>query len=155
VLFGRAFSFVVQLSTVLESEMDFVNKRPTVVIADSSPSILAVLSTLLQHTFAIVAQAEDGEAALKAITELRPQFAILDISMRKISGFEVARRLRETQSTTKIVFLTLLLGEDFVREARSCGHGYVSKARVYTDLLPAVEAALRDEFFTSEGTNAG
>jgi DNA-binding NarL/FixJ family response regulator len=126
--------------------MDFVNKRPTVVIADGSPSILAVLSTLLRHSFAIVAQ---------AIMEFHPQFAILDISMRKISGFEVARRLRETQSTTKIVFLTLLLGEDFVREARSCGHGYVSKARVYSDLLDAMEAALRDEFFTGEGTNSG
>jgi DNA-binding NarL/FixJ family response regulator len=152
---GRAFSLVVQLSTVLESEMDFVSKRPTVVIADGSPSILAVLSTLLWHSFDIVAQAEDGEGAFQAITEFHPQFAILDISMRKISGFEVARRLRETQSTTKIVFLTLLLGEDFVREARSCGHGYVSKARVYTDLLPAVEAALRDEFFTGEGTTSG
>ena len=131
--------------------MDFVNKQPTVVIADGSPSILAVLSKLLQPSFSIVARAEDGDQAFKAITEFHPQLAILDISMRKISGFEVAKRLREAQSSTKIVFLTLILGVDFVSEARRCGHGYVAKTRVYTDLLSAVEAALRDEFFVSEG----
>jgi two-component system, NarL family, response regulator DesR len=135
--------------------MDFVNKQPTVVIADGSPSILAVLSKLLQPSFSIVARAEDGDRAFKAITEFHPQLAILDLSMRKISGFEVARRLREAQSATKIVFLTLILGEDFVSEARRCGHGYVVKTRVYTDLLPAVETALRGEFFVSEGADSG
>jgi DNA-binding NarL/FixJ family response regulator len=136
-------------------EMDFVDERPTVVIADASPTILAMVSKLLQRSFSIVAREEDGDRAFEAIKEFHPQLAILDISMRKISGFEVAKRLRENQSTTKIVFLTLISGEDFVREARRCGHGYVTKTRVYTDLLPAVEAALRDEFFASEGAEYG
>jgi CheY-like chemotaxis protein len=135
-------------------EMDLVNQRPTVVIVDSSPSVLAVVSTLLHSSFSIVALEEDGDRALEAITEFHPQLVILDISMRKINGFEMAKRLRENQSATKIIFLTLLSGKDFVREARRCGHGYVAKTRLYTDLLPAVHAALRDEFFASEGTDA-
>jgi DNA-binding NarL/FixJ family response regulator len=87
--------------------------------------------------------------------EFHPQLAILDLSLREISGFEVARRLREARSSTKIVFVALMLGEDFVSEARRCGHGYVAMTRVYTDLLPALEAALRGEFFVSEGANSG
>jgi DNA-binding response OmpR family regulator len=138
-----------------KGEMDFAKTRPTVVIADGSPSILALVSKLLQHSCSIVAREEDGDRAFEAITEFRPQLAILDISMRKINGFEVAKRLRENQSTTKIIFLTLISGEDFVREARRCGHGYVAKMRVFTDLLPAVEAALRDEFFATEGADSG
>jgi hypothetical protein len=37
-----------------------------------------------------------------------------------------------------------------IDEARCCGHGYVFKMQVYSDLLPALEAALRGEFFTSD-----
>lgn len=59
-----------------KGEMDFVNKRPTVVIADGSPSFLAVLSKLLQRSFSIVARAEDGDRPFKAIAEFHPQLAI-------------------------------------------------------------------------------
>jgi DNA-binding NarL/FixJ family response regulator len=70
--------------------------------------------------------------------------------MPNISGFEVARRLIETESSTRVIFLLNLLGEDFIDEARRCGHGYVSKMKAHFDLLPAIEAALRDEFFASD-----
>jgi DNA-binding NarL/FixJ family response regulator len=100
----------------------------------------------LQPLFSIVAQVENGDLAFKAIKEFRPQLAILDVSMPKISGFEVARRLMETKSSTKVVFLTFLSGEDFIEEARRCGHGYYAKMRVHSDLLPAMGAALRGEF---------
>jgi DNA-binding response OmpR family regulator len=119
----------------------------TVVLADDNPEILTMLSGFLQRPFSIVAQVDDGELALKAIEDFRPRLAILDVSMPKMNGFEVARRLLQIKSSTKVIFLTNLLGEEFVDEARRCGHGYVSKVRVHADLLPAIEAALRDEFF--------
>jgi DNA-binding NarL/FixJ family response regulator len=122
----------------------------TVVLADDNPKFLEVLARFLQPLFSIVAQVENGDLAFKAIKEFRPQLAILDVSMPKISGFEVARRLMETKSSTKVVFLTFLSGEDFIDEARRCGHGYVAKMRVHSDLLPAMGAALRGEFFASE-----
>ena len=55
--------------------------QPTLVLADDNPEILRRLTSLLQTSFSIVAQAEDGYAAFNAIQELRPQLAILDISM--------------------------------------------------------------------------
>jgi DNA-binding NarL/FixJ family response regulator len=70
--------------------------------------------------------------------------------MPKLNGFEVARKLIETKSSTKIVFFTLLSSEEFIDEARLCRHGYVARTRGYSDLLPALEAALRGEFFTSD-----
>ena len=48
------------------------------------------------------------------------------------------------------MFFTLLSSEEFIEEARHWGHGYVAKTRGYSDLLPALEPALRGEFFTSD-----
>lgn len=124
--------------------------KPTVVIADDHPGILEMIAEVLEPSFRIVAQAKDGDAAFRAIKECRPRLAILDLSLPKMNGLEVARWLSEIHSSTKIVFLTLESDEKVIDEARRCGHGYVSKVRVCSDLLPALEAALRGEFFTSD-----
>jgi DNA-binding NarL/FixJ family response regulator len=125
----------------------------TVVLADDNPKVLEMLATFLPPAFSIVAKVDDGELALEAIKELRPRLAILDVSIPKINGLEVARRLIEAKSSTKVVFLTLLAGQEFIDEARRCGHGYVSKMQFHFDLLPAIEDALRDEYFASGARN--
>jgi DNA-binding NarL/FixJ family response regulator len=124
--------------------------KPTIVLADDNAGILEVLAQLLLPCFGIVAQCKDGDAAFKAIKEFSPRLGILDIAMPRINGLEVGRRLMAVHSSTKIVFLTLESNKEFIDEARCCGHGYVFKMRVYSDLLPALEAALRGEFFTSD-----
>ena len=109
-----------------------------------------MLAELLQPRFSVVAQARNGDEALRAVERLPPRLAIFDVSMPKLNGFEVARKLIESQSSTKIVFFTLLSGKEFIDEARRCGNGYVAKTRAYSNLLPALEAALRGEFLTSD-----
>jgi CheY-like chemotaxis protein len=89
----------------------------TVVLADDNPKILEILATFLPPAFSIVAKVDDGELALEAIKELRPRLAILDVSMPKINGLEVARRLIEAKSSTKVVFLTLLCGPGVYRRS--------------------------------------
>jgi two-component system, NarL family, nitrate/nitrite response regulator NarL len=124
--------------------------KPTIVLADDNAGILEVLAKLLRPCFRIVAQCKDGDAAFKAIKEFSPRLGILDIAMPKINGLEVGRRLMAVHSSTKIVFLTLESNKEFIDAARFCEHGFVFKMLVYSDLLPALEAALRDEFFTSD-----
>jgi DNA-binding NarL/FixJ family response regulator len=124
--------------------------KPTVVIADDDPEMLAVVAKLLNSKFTVVCRAGDGFAALRAIKEFRPQLAILDVSMPKINGLDVAKQLTKAQSLTKVVFLSLLIGEDFITEARRCAHGYVTKMRLHSDLYPALYAALEGKFFASD-----
>jgi DNA-binding NarL/FixJ family response regulator len=113
-----------------------------------------VLASLLQPSYKIVAQAEDGDMALKAIQTHQPQLAILDISMPMMNGLEVARQLRAIHSSTKVVFLTLQISSiEFTEEARRCASGFVTKMRLYSDLLPALDAALRGDFFVSDLSN--
>jgi DNA-binding NarL/FixJ family response regulator len=127
------------------------NGQPTVVIADDNREILKVLACLLQPSHRIVAQAEDGETALRAIQTHQPELAILDISMPVMNGLEVARQLRAAHSSTKVVFLTFHTAIELIDEARRFASGYVTKMQLHSDLCRALEAALRGEFFVSPG----
>ena len=123
---------------------------PTVVIADDNREILKVLAKLLPPSYRIVSTAEDGGTAFRAIQRHQPQLAILDIYMPIMNGLEVARRLRAADSSTKVVFLTLQASIKLIEEARHCANGYVIKMRLYSDLFPALDAALRGEFFVND-----
>jgi DNA-binding NarL/FixJ family response regulator len=58
--------------------------------------------------------------------------------------------LRQATHPTKIVFLTLMTGDDFIREAKRYGHGFVAKSRLNSDLVPATYAAIEGNFFVSD-----
>jgi CheY-like chemotaxis protein len=81
-----------------------MNDHPTVVTADDNAEILDAVRDLLSGSFCIVAQAGDGLEAFRVINEHSPQLAVLDLSMPKINGMEVARRLSEAKHPTKIAF---------------------------------------------------
>ena len=127
-----------------------MDDQPTVVIADDNAEILEAVGDLLSGSFRIVAQVGDGLEAFRAINERIPQLAVLDISMPKMNGMEVARWLRQAGHPTKIVFLTLMTGDDFIREAKRYGHGFVAKSRLHSDLVPALYAAIEGKFFVSD-----
>jgi DNA-binding NarL/FixJ family response regulator len=126
------------------------NGPPTVVIADDNREMLKALASLLQPSYRIVFQAEDGGGALRAIQTHQPELAILDISMPVMNGLEVARQLRAAHSPTKVVFFTLLTSIEFIEEARRCANGFVNKLSLSRDLYLALDAALRGEFFVSD-----
>lgn len=60
----------------------------------------------LEDDLEVIASAGDGEASLKGILETKPDIAILDIEMPKMTGLEVAQNLRDSKSTSKIMILT-------------------------------------------------
>jgi DNA-binding NarL/FixJ family response regulator len=127
-----------------------MNDQPTVVIADDNAAILEAVDNLLSGSFRIVAQVGDGLEAFRAINEHIPQLAVLDISMPKMNGMEVARWLSQATHPKKIIFLTLMTGDDFIREAKRYGHGFVAKPRLSSDLVPALWAAIEGKFFVSD-----
>lgn len=110
------------------------NGQPTVVIAHDNREILKVLARMLQPSYRIGSQADDGEAAFRAVQTHQPQLATLDISMPMMNGLEVARQLRAAHSSTKVVFLRLQPSIEFIEEARHCANGYVIKMRLSSDL---------------------
>ena len=60
--------------------------KPTVAIVDDHPWVRSIVAELLQPMFTVVAQAEDGDAALRVIGDCCPQLVILDVNMRRSTG---------------------------------------------------------------------
>jgi DNA-binding NarL/FixJ family response regulator len=126
------------------------DSRPTVVFADDNHKVTEAACTILTPAYKVVSLAADGEEAVRSIRELEPDFAVLDISMPKMDGISVARKLQQTGSKTLVVFVTLIDDEDYMEEARSVGHGYVLKRRLSFDLLKALASARNGMFFCSQ-----
>jgi DNA-binding NarL/FixJ family response regulator len=132
-----------------ELETKLIDNRPTVVFADDNDKVIETACALLSSTYKVVKVAADGEDAVRWICELEPDFAVLDISMPKMDGIRVARRLLQAGISTRVVFVTLIDDEDYVQEAKLVGHGYVLKRRLSFDLLEALDSARAGSFFCS------
>ncbi len=105
---------------------------------------------LLEPGFEIVGEAQDGQGLVEAALKLEPYVIVTDISMPILNGIEAAKRLREAGSTSKIVFLTVILDGDFISTGLAAGAlGYVVKARIGSDLEPAIREAVAGRIFIS------
>jgi DNA-binding NarL/FixJ family response regulator len=125
-------------------------KRVRLILADDHPAILETVTRLLEHQFEIVGTAVDGQTLIEDACRLKPDIIIMDISMPILSGLDAARKLMQTGSTTKIVFLTVHHDPDIVRACLDCGaFGYVIKPRLATDLVLAIRDALAGGIFVS------
>jgi len=84
--------------------------RATILVADDDPSILGMVVTSLSNAAYRVISAVDGQQALAEAMEHRPALVVLDVMMPEMSGWEVARALRQNPETEtiKIVMLTAI-----------------------------------------------
>jgi len=124
--------------------------RPCILLADDNSAMLHLARRVLSEEFTIAASVNDGATVLKEVPILHPDIIVLDISMGEPNGIEVARKLRESGCTAKILFLTIHQSRDYVQAALETGaSAYVIKSRMNRDLLPAVKAACSGRIFLS------
>ncbi|MCI0349880.1 MAG: response regulator transcription factor [Acidobacteriales bacterium] len=125
-------------------------EKPTVVLADDLPQMREIVAQVLAPECDIVASVENGEQALAAVAKLDPDLVVLDISMPVLNGFQVASRLRNSACRAKVILLTVHEDRELIEAAFAVGAAsYVFKARVDTDLLPAIQGALEGQTFAS------
>jgi DNA-binding NarL/FixJ family response regulator len=125
-------------------------KVPRVLLADDRQEVLDTVSSMLKDECEIVGLAGDGEQVLQLAQTKSPDVLVLDIFMPGLSGFDVAARLRESDSLVKILFLTVHEDPEFVSAAISLGVlGYVLKAHLITELMPAIHSILNDHLYVS------
>ena len=121
-----------------------------ILLADDHRRLLELTRDLLVPTFDVVGCVGDGESLVEAAGKLQPDVIVTDISMPKLNGIEAANRLRESGSTSKVVFLTVHADPDFVQAALRTGAlAYVSKFRIGADFLVAIGEALAGRTFVS------
>ncbi len=125
-----------------------------VLIADDHPAMLDEVRRSLNGDFAIVGTVGNGRDAVDSVLSLKPDVLVTDISMPELDGLQVASALRNAASRTKVVFLTCHADQDYVEAALSVGaHGYFTKPRLSTDLVPAIQEAVKGRVFVSEVAN--
>ena len=99
-------------------------------LADDHPLFRAGVRALLQGLagYEIVAEAADGEQALRLCRELRPDIALIDIGLPGLTGLEVAQRLHEEDAGIRVLIVSAHSDEEYVRQAlRLEVAGYLSK----------------------------
>lgn len=89
-------------------------RKIRLLLADDYRPLLESVLKLLEPGFEIVGEAQNGQALVEAALKLKPDVIVTDISMPILNGIEAAKRLREAGSTSKIVFLTVILDRDFI-----------------------------------------
>src|SRR3954463_13980034 len=101
----------------------------TVLIVDDHASFRTAARKLLEHHgYRVVGEAGDGEAALAAVRELRPDVVLLDVQMPGIDGFDVAARLAATGTPPAIVMVSSRDRDDFGGLIeRSGARGFIPK----------------------------
>ena len=125
---------------------------PRVLLADDHREIQEAVNSILCTEFKVIGTAEDGRHAVELAMSLEPDILVLDISMPVVNGLEAASELKSTASHIRIVFLTVHTDPEFVEAAIATGAlGYVLKAFVASELVPAIRAALHGEIFVSQG----
>ena len=98
----------------------------------------------------VIAEAQDGEEALKLIREHKPDVAILDIDMPKLDGLGVAREVMRLALGTRIIFLTLHKDAEMFRAAIQAGaSGYLLKDSAMQEVAAGVKAVAAGQQFVS------
>ena len=122
--------------------------RARILVADDHEEVRNTVVRLLNRQFEVLGAVGDGPEFLEAVDRLKPDLCVLDISMPKMSGIEVAYRIKQSDSRIRIVFLTLHDDCDFKTAALATGaEGYVTKARMGGDLLFAIREVLAGRRF--------
>lgn len=112
-----------------------------VVLADDHAVVRQGIARFLAEagTIEVVAQASDGEEALRLIREHRPDVAILDIQMSRLSGIDVARAIRSERLPIGVLVLTAYDDEPYVRAVLEAGaNGYILKTADADEIVEAV-----------------
>ena len=124
-----------------------------VVIADDHGIVRSGLRMLIdrQRDMEVVAEAEDGVAALDHAQAHRPQVAVLDVSMPRMTGLQAAREIRSHVPDTRVLLLSMHDDERYFLEGLEAGAaGYVLKRAADTDLIEAVRTVAEGRTFLSD-----
>jgi DNA-binding NarL/FixJ family response regulator len=110
---------------------------------------LRISLTKTDH-FEIVGVACNGREALDEIAQLKPDVAVLDISMPGLDGIELTGQICRYYPHTKVILLSSYDDDKYIKDAMQAGvKGYVLKSASHHTLVDAIDAVTRGEFFLS------
>jgi two-component system, OmpR family, phosphate regulon response regulator PhoB len=121
-------------------------KRKSVLIADDNADMLELLRWVFEVEGFTVRTAEDGNAALRAIEDMRPDVVITDLMMPQVNGLELIRLLRHAPQWAAIpVIAASAYPEEILDQAHAAGATRVMRKPLeFNELIEAVNQCLAD-----------
>jgi len=123
-----------------------------VVIADDHPIFRRGLVDLIESdsSFTIVGESDCGEKAIDLIKKLKPDIAVVDLSMPDISGLEVVKEIRKINLTVEFIILTIYKNEEYISKAIDLNvRGYILKENTEDDLLTSLKSVAKGDYYMS------
>jgi two-component system response regulator NreC len=114
-----------------------------VLVADDHTIVRQGLVGILKGSeeIEVVAEASDGNEAVEKALKMKPDVAVLDVSMPRLSGIEAARRIHEALPATRLLVLTMHDDEEYIlKMVRAGASGYLLKDGAASELLAGIKA---------------
>ena len=121
-----------------------------ILLADDHAIVRDGLVALLEadDSYQVIAQAADGIEAVEKALECRPRVAVIDLSMPRLNGLEVVRRIHQALPETRILVLTHHDEQEYVLPlVRAGAHGYLVKDAAGEELRKAVSALVAGQSY--------
>jgi DNA-binding NarL/FixJ family response regulator len=112
-------------------------------LADDHTILRAGLRSLIEAEpdMCVIAEADEGRAAVKLACQLEPDVAIMDIAMPLLNGLEATRQIKHNCPAVKVLILTMYDNEEYIRQALAFGAmGYLLKDATASELVSAIRA---------------
>ncbi|MEW6235034.1 MAG: response regulator transcription factor [Candidatus Omnitrophota bacterium] len=131
-------------------------KRSRLFIVDDHPLMRMGIAALInqESDLAVCGEAGDAVQALKLISEIHPDLAIVDLSLKDASGIELIKQIKARND--RIAILVVSMYDEFLyaeRAFRAGAMGYVMKQETPERLLEAIRRVLRGSVYMSDGLN--
>lgn len=129
-----------------------MSERIKVLLADDHTIVREGLLSLLrqQRDVTIVGTAENGREAVDMARSTFPDVVVMDIAMPQMNGIEATRQLTRLMPKTKVIVLTMYADEEYIVRALQAGvRGYLLKKAAAAELLQAIRAVERGDFYLS------
>lgn len=127
------------------------NKIKVLLVEDETTLAMIIKDTLEEGDF-IIHTAADGEEGLRTFFDIRPDVLVADVMMPRMDGFEMVRRIRQTDKQTPVLFLTARSAINDVVEGFELGaNDYLKKPFGMQELIIRIKALAGKAFtFTEE-----
>ena len=126
------------------------NKITVLLVEDEQTLAMIIKDTLEENDF-IIHTANDGEEGLSLFFELHPDVLVADVMMPKMDGFEMVRRIRQTDKQTPVLFLTARSAINDVVEGFELGaNDYLKKPFGIQELIIRIKALMGKAFLFTE-----
>jgi two-component system response regulator NreC len=126
--------------------------KTRILICDDHTLFVEGIKAMLRNepSLEIVGEARDGRQAVDLVKELKPDVLLMDVSMPDMNGFDATRRVRKSDTSVKVLILTMHDEEELVARCLEAGAaGYIMKDAPASQLLYAIETVQKGERYLS------